>query len=316
MDATNPDEGLNIYYILSKINDTLCIIGSIAFGSASVLTLSYLNDLSLSKRCLILYLYKDMISSVTLVRAFVMIQTLLSHLNEEGTNWILAMLVSYSLSCCVLYTVLNLIFISIIKFYMAKLNMIDPQIPMMGGDEKDAIRRVRILCCLIVVGFASTTVGLRLYPLLFYRLTIGHEVEDNFLMSCLLYRGTLVLLISISGIITMAKKYYEANNEFLIDQMVPKAIKYISVLAVLKLTLPSIAEIADLADKRTIWKFSQSITSTLYIIVPFVLILRSDQLKTHSIRIMKNKYDDVFLYSIYLVPTFLFFVINVTLCMC
>ena len=315
MDAINPDEGLYIYYIISKINDILGIIGTIAFGSAFLLTLSYLNDVSLSKRCLILYLYKDMISSITLVRIFVMIEALLSYLNKEGTNWILAMVVSYSLSCCVLYTALNLIFISISKYYMAKVNMIDPQIPMMGGDEKDAIRRVRVLCCLIVAGFASTTVGLRLYPLMFFRLTIGKEVEDNFLMSSLIYRGTLVLLISISGIITMAKKYYETNNEFLIDRIVPKAIKYISVYALLKLILPTIAEVADLAESMTICKFSQSITSILYIIVPFVLILRSDQLKTHSIRILKNRYDDVFLYSIYLVPTFLFFVINITLCM-
>ena len=221
MDETNPDEGLYFYYVLSRLDDILGIFGFISFGSASVLTLSYLDSVSLSKRCLILYLYKDMISSMTLVRAFVMMQTLLSYLNEEGANWILAMLVSYSLNCCVLYTALNLIIISINKFYMAKLKMIDPQIPMMGGDEKGAIRRVRVLCCLIVVGFASITVGLRLYPVLFYRLTIGQEVEDNFLMSSLLYRGTLILLISISGIIMMAEKYYEANTEFLIDQMVP-----------------------------------------------------------------------------------------------
>ena len=205
MDDTNPDEGLYFYYILSKLDDILGIIGFITFGSSSVLTLSYLNGVSLSKRCLILYLYKDMISSITLVRAFVMIESLLSYWNEEGTNWILAMLVSYSLNCCVLYTALNLIFISINKFYMAKLNLIDPQIPMMGGDEKDAIRRVRVLCCLIVVGFASITIGLRLYPVMFYRLTISQEVEDKSLMSSFLYRGTLVLLLSISGIITIAK---------------------------------------------------------------------------------------------------------------
>ena len=125
MDATNPDEGLYIDYILSKINDILGLTGFIAFGSASVLTLSYLNDVSLSKRCLILYLYKDMISSITLVRIFVTIEALLNYLNEEGTNWILAMVVSYSLSCCVLYTALNLIFISISKYYMAKENMIN-----------------------------------------------------------------------------------------------------------------------------------------------------------------------------------------------
>ena len=313
MDDSNPDEGWYIYHIWSKINDILAIIAFIALGSASVLILSYLNGVSLSKRCLILYLYKDMVSSILLFRTFVTMQTLLSYLNEEGTNKILAILVSYSFSCNILYTALNLIFISINRFYMAKSNMIDPQMPMMGGDEKDAIRRVRILCCLIVVVFTTTTFGLGLYPSIFYILTLGQDVEVSFLMSSSLYKGTIILLISISGIITIAKRYYEANNEFLIDKMIPKAIKYLSVLGVLKLMLPAIAEIADLADKITIWNFNQSITSTFFIIVPFVLILRSDQLKTHSIRVLKNVYDDAFLYSIYLVPTFLFLVINAAL---
>ena len=258
MDGSNPDEGWYIYYTWSKINDILDIMAFIVLGSVSVLTLSYLNGVSLSKRCLILYLYKDTISSIILVRTFVTMQTPLSYLYEEGTNNILAILVSYGFSCTILYAALNLIFISINRFYTAKLNMIDPEMPMMGGDEEAAIRRVRILCCLIVIGFTTTAFGLGFYPSIFYKLTLGQEVEVSFLMSSSLYKGTVLLLISISGIITMAKRYYEANNEFLIDKMIPKAIKYISVLSVLKLTIPAIAEIADLVDGITIWKFNKS----------------------------------------------------------
>ena len=315
MDDNRPDEGCYIDYILNKTNAILGIFAFIAFGSASILTLSYLNGVSLSKKSLILYLYKDVISSLILVRTFMTMYILLSYLNEEGTNKILAVLVSYGFSCLVIYAALNLILICICKFYMAKMNMIDPPMPMIGEDENVAIKRVRVLCCLIVVGFTSTTFWFGLYPPMFYKLTLGRKLEDDFLMSSSLYRGTLVLLISISAIITMAKTYYEAKNEFLIDQMIPKAIRYISVFFVLQLIIQTIAEIADLADKMAIWKFNESIISTLFIIAPFVLILKSDQLKTHSMRILKNRYDDIFLYSIYLVPTFIFFVINVSLCM-
>ena len=61
MDDTNLNEGWFSYYIWSKINDILAIIAYITLVSGSVLTLSYLNGVSLSKRCLILYLYKDMV---------------------------------------------------------------------------------------------------------------------------------------------------------------------------------------------------------------------------------------------------------------
>ena len=54
----------------------------------------------------------------------------------------------------------------------------------------------------------------------------------------------------------------------------------------------------------------QILMSPIEIFAPFVIILRSDQLKIHSIRMIKNIYDDALMLSIYLVPVFLFIAVN------
>ena len=61
---TNEDHAIDLAY------DILKILAFILFGTAYVLAFSYLNSLSLAKECLLVHLYKDVISSMMLYRAF------------------------------------------------------------------------------------------------------------------------------------------------------------------------------------------------------------------------------------------------------
>ena len=75
----------------------------------------------------------------------------------------------------------------------------------------------------------------------------------------------------------------------------------------------TIAEACQFSDKRTSWEIYQVVTSPIEIFAPFIIIFRSDQLKTHSIRFLRNKYNDLFMFNIYFVPAFMFIAINLSM---
>jgi len=120
----------------------------------------------------------------------------------------------------------------------------------------------------------------------------------------------MFIILLINGVILSIRKYHDATTEIAIDKAIPKAIKYIVTQSVLILTITTIAEVFGFLGFKDIRIIVQLIHSILLIVIPILLISRSDQLKLHSIRFLKNIYDSAFLLSIYLVPTFLFISIN------
>jgi len=298
------------YYILVTVSDILAIIAFITIGTGCALSLSYLNSVSLAKKCLLLYLYQDVISSCLWIRSLRMIEAVLSYYNVDGTSKTQAIAVSFGLWFGLFYLSLILIFVSISKLYMAKSNTIDAPIPFLPQNEILAIRKIRIACFLLVVGFLSTTFGVGWYPLTYHALKQDQEEGAD-----LIYRLGGLLLLSISGILMIAKKYHETTTDLPIDQIIPKTIRYIFILSLSSLVGFIIGSTAQLVETKKIEKIFQIIISSILISGPVVLIYRSNQLKTHSIRIIKNKYDDFFMLNIYLVPTFSFMLINLSMYM-
>ena len=121
----------------------------------------------------------------------------------------------------------------------------------------------------------------------------------------------MLILLLINCVISLIRKYYDATTEIAIDKVIPKAIKYIVIQAVLLVTITTIAEAFPFVELQDVRIILDMIHSLMLIVVPVLLIFRSDQLKSHSIRFLKNKYDNAFLLSIYLVPMFLFISVNV-----
>ena len=292
--------------------DILKILAFILFGTAYVLAFSYLKSLSLAKECLLVYLYKDVISSMMLYRTFSAIEVVLDFWNAGGTSKTQAMIISFGHWFGGLYLALTLIFISIYNLYVAKSNTIDPTIDWLGKDEASAIKRIRCGCCLAVIGFLAINFGMELYPYIFYTMIPHHSSEPDMLISNILYRGTLILLLLVSGILITARRIYGSTHNIQIDPVLTKSIKYIFALAVATIGTMTITEYFQFVDIKTSRKIYNILVSPIEMFAPFVIILRSDQLKIHSIRFMKNKFDDAFMLSIYLIPTFMFIVVNLT----
>ena len=308
MSSLKSDEMEYSYYIIVLVNDILAIIAFITIGTACALSLSYLNSVSLAKKCLLLYLYQDVISSCLWIRSLRMIEALISYYNVNGTSKTQAITVSFGLWFGFFYLSLTLIFVSISKLYIAKSNTIDTPIPLLSQNELLAIRQIRIVCFLLSFGFLSTTFSIGWYPLTYHVMKQDQEEGTNWI-----YRCSIFVLLSISGILTVAKRYYETTTDLQIDQIIPKTIRYVIILSLSTLACIIIADAAQLLETKKIEKIFHIIISLILIFGPLVMIYRSNQLKAHSIRIIKNKYDDFFMLTIYLVPTFTFMLINLSL---
>ena len=292
--------------------DILKILAFILFGTAYVLAFSYLNSISLAKECLLVPLYKDVMSSMMLYRTFSAMEVIPDFWDVEGTSKTQAIIVSFGLWFGGLYLALTLIFISIYNFYVAKSNTIDPTIDWLGKDDVSAIKRIRCGCNLGVIGFLAINFGMELYPKIFYTMIPHHSSVPNLLISNIVYRGTLILLLLVSGILIAARRIHGSTHNIQIDPVLTKSIKYIFILAVVTVGAMTITEYFQFVDIKTSRKIYNILVSPIEMFAPFVIILRSDQLKIHSIRFMKNKFDDAFMLSIYLIPTFMFIVVNLT----
>ena len=299
------------YDAIDKVNGILAIIVMIVLTTACLSTLSYINGVPTAKKCLLLYLYKDAISSILFLRAIKAIEALLGYLKIGETDKFKALTLTFSILCAFLYIMLILTFMNIYQLYMAKTKTIDPKIPFLEEDEELAIRKTRVICLLIAIGFISTTFAMGLYPSPFYDRIRDLEPRNNLLMSNIVYRGTMLILLLMNCVILLIRKYYDATTEIAIDKVIPKAIKFIVIQAILLVTITTVAEAFQFAESKEIRIILHTIHSLMLIVAPVVLIFRSDQLKSHSIRFLKNKYDDAFLLSVYLVPASLFISINV-----
>ena len=301
---------------IGMLHIILAVVKFLALAIAGTLTLSYMNSVPTAKKCLLLYLYKDAISSFLWMRFIWMIKVLLSDGNIEGLSTALALVISFSLQSGTWYMALMLIIISIYKLYMAKTKVIDPKIPFLDGDEEAAIRKIRIALFFIVLVFLLTTFGMGCYPSSFYDLTPDDVQKENLLISNIFYRGTLLFLLLVSGIITITQKCYDATTELQMDQVIPKAIKYLANVFPAMLTLFTVgglivASAVPFANIHIIRKIVSIIVSIVVIFGPFLMIFRSDQLKAHSLRFLKDIFDDLFFLSIYLMPLCAFLSINV-----
>lgn len=306
MNFTNTDQE----HVIDSVYVLIKMLSFIPFGTAYVMSFSYLNSISLAKECLLVYLYKDVLVSMLWWRTFSAIEVIVNYLNAGETEKIPAIMISFGFWLGAMYLALILMFISIYNLYMVKSNTIDPTINWLGPDEVSAIKRIRCGCILVVIGFSAISFGLGLYPNIVYRMTPHQLSGSDLLISNILYRGTLILLLLVSGIFIAARRIYGSTHEIQIDQVFTNSIKYIFIISIITIGILTIAEACQFFDIKTSWKIYQVVMSPIEMFAPFIVILRSDQLKTHSIRFMKNKLEAAFMLSIYLVPACMFITVN------
>ena len=293
-----------MYFELVLGNDILGILAFFTTVITSATLFSYLNNVSLAKNCLLLYLYKDFLIILILLRFVWVIKVIVSYFDVHTENHVSEKIVVFCLLSGILslQSIMNMI--SGLKLIIAKRMELDPSLPWIGDNESSGINKIRLVCTLSVFGIMSILYGLGLYPKMYYGFA-GIEKEYN-PVAIVLYRGILgVLLITCLATWVGTKHFERASGEQL-DTLIPRTINYFLWISFTIVGFMVLWETLEIFDFKTRWNLYQLLTTAGEMITSLAIILKSEKLKAHFKKCLKNKCDEIFLWNIILMPTFLF----------
>ena len=280
-----------------------------------VLIFTYLNNLSLAKECVLVYLYKDVSITCISINCLWLTQSVFLYLTRNASlGGIEAKVFSYML--CSLLSLCGLLMnvISAIKFYMTKTNVLDPPMPW-GEDEQKGIKAIRAICFILITGFASIMFVLRIYPYYFYTITRqGYDVELPEIHATAIYPSVYIILIVTFVITSVGAKFYrsankkegETNDPLRMNNYFWVALITIPVIIILTMT-------KILSDRYIVRNLIRSILFILQIIFPVTVILRNCHLKSYAFKQFEDKFHSLFLLSIYVTPVLIMLFMNITL---
>ena len=302
---------------LSHVSDSLVLAKNVLAVFAMITTVtgyllanSYLNSVALAKECLLLYLYKEMVAVAVWIQAICGIEVVLG--NYDALRQYVAFIVSFGFVMGARYLFIVMNITGFLKFYMMKKGLIDPPILWMGENEKSAIRRIRLICGSLVIGYLAISYGFGVYPHIYYSYLKDSTVQPDMGISTVVFRVPLIMFISIFVLTTIRTKLQEANAPKL-DEIVPRTVYFTICFTLFLIATSSIVEYYNFFDSKVFFLCSQILFYIIHILFPPIAIILSNQLKSHSVRVLKNFFDEVFLLSIYIVPVFLAFSIYGTL---
>ena len=294
-----------IFAILSLMTSTALL----------VLVLSYLNNVSMDKQCLLLYLFKDVVMIWILMNCVNAIRNFLFYFtgDELGIDEFPAKIISYCFSslCLLLLVAINII--RALKLYMMKTKMLDPPMPW-GDDDGSGIKLIRFVSIVVIIGLNTTLYGLGLDHKTFYNSLRGHLQSSNALPEDDLVHPLLYLLLVLSfALISLTTKFYEYTNNQNTEYNIPFQMNYFLWIVLVVIGFSSCVSVFEIFEVTTRMKLFQIMNLMTLVITPAVVILSTSQLKSCAFRVIKNIPDEMFLLNIYMMPTFLTLLIYGTL---
>ena len=303
------------YLLLANANNLLFIVSNVISNILLLLIFSFLNNVSLAKECVLLHLYKDLLINWVLINCIWIIKVILYYNtgNGIGLEETSAKVVAFVCLSLTMISLLQVNFACAIKLYITKTMLLDPPIPW-GYDEKSAILGIRIVFIGLALGLTSTMYGHGVYPGLYY-VFLGQDVSLLTLpKATLIYPTVIVSLLTNCTILCIAAKCYRTNNVQPIDAIIPKQITYnFGIFVTLIGIITFIGTLDNNLGLRNRWILLQLLISLTQVITPAVVIFNAEKLKSHSIKVIKDKLEEAFFLSIYLTPTILALLIYITL---
>ena len=291
---------------INLINDIVTIISFLSGGVCSRLALSYLKGLSTDKECLLVFLYRDVIISITWIRSFRVAEVVLRLWNEDGLNEYFSVAISLGTWAAVFYLAVMANFISYLRLRIAQTGIVDPETSCIGHDDSSRIRLVRIFGVVASIIFISLAPIHGIYPNLYYGISKDHEYPPQIILSNVVYKGTVALLFTLSMVMGIVANIVGPIDKLQNLSFINRAKNNIVMVLVVVIILTALGQTFSFYDYQKHWRFIPISVSILQILLPPAIILRSNQLKDHSIRVLKNLYDDLLLLCIYWVPAMSF----------
>ena len=281
----------------------------------SFLILNYLGNLSLAKDCLLLYLYKDLMKLAICMNCLSQISVALGYTigGKFVTSAIVAKILSF-MGCHIL--LLLLIFMNIIgalKLYQRRTNILDPPMPW-GDDDTKGIKWIRGIATLVTLILNSTMFGFGIYPTTYYWFS-GQEIPSfsKEAMAFLIYPIILIVLIFISIITALLGKFYERPIPYPVDSDIPRQIDYFHITFCFMLFLMVILGESTFLSSSKAWNLWKINLVIIQVAIPVLTVLKENQLRHYVYNFFNSKLEELFFYQIYLTPTLVCLLMNITL---
>lgn len=306
------DSSSHIFTSVDLIVGTISITISNLF---SLVILSYFGNLAISKDCLLLYLYKDLMTLVICLNCLAEISLVLAYTFGGGMGISVtgAMCLSFMACNILLLLLLFMNIISALKFYQKKANVLDPSMPW-GEDDKKGIKWIRVIATTIALVLTSTMFRLGLYPTTYYWFS-GQEIPSlpKESTAFIIYPMMLILLISTSIIMALATKFYKLPIPHTTDSGIPHQIDYFHITFCFMLFFIVILGESNFLNSSNLWNLWKIHMAAMQLGIPVLTVLKEKQLRHYTSNFLRIKMEELFFYQIYLTPTFVCFLMYITL---
>ena len=184
---------------------------------------------------------------------------------------------------------------------MTKTKMLDPPMPW-GNDDEFGIKIIRFIVGGISIGYPLILFPFEIFPKVYYDfVNLPHP------KSALLFSVPCIVLVVVFLTTVMVDKCHRRKESQQTSPNIPNQVNYFLLSSTLSFAFILFELSVQLLDPNTRWAVIQVLLAILAVTTPFAVILSSEKLSTYSIKFVKEKYEDAFILSIYVVPVILSF---------
>jgi len=242
----------------------------------------YLSNASVTKRCLLLYLYQDGLTTV-LIAAWIWFAIIIScYVNNKGamSNEAQATVLSIFLISVELQLILILNVVSIIKLYTMKEKVVDPPMPW-NDDEDTILKKIRIITILSIILFVFSMYREGFYPKAYYYFVGDHTPLLNLSNGPKIFEAVLGILFIVPTITIFLRCFYAQTEEQSVANKQEGKV-YVLVVTFIVIMVSGVIYGAFSDKMGHFLIIGQCLITIACVATPFATILLSDPLKSFA----------------------------------
>ena len=305
--TTVADEIQMAYPWLNQLQYIFFIFACAISVALMVMIYSYLSNMNSVNECVLLHLYKDFVIILITSRIWMVIKvivessTITESQREVTMSQLSTKILSFTIFSLTNTVLMMLNIIGAIRLYMTKTMLLDPPMPW-GNDDEFGIKIIRLIVGGISVGYPLILFPFEIYPKVYYDF-----VNQSHPRSASLFAFPCILQVVVFLTIMLVYKYYQKKEVQQTSSNIPHQVNYFVFVNALLYGFILFELSFQLLNPDTRWTIIQILVSLLAVTTPLAVILTSEKLSTFSIKFLKEKYEDAFILSIYIVPVMLSF---------
>ena len=305
MSVAVPNDILIPYPWLTQLQNIFLIFACLMSVALLVIIYSYLCNMNSVSECVLLHLYKDFVAILIISRIWMVVKVIVESFTATNSQSVAIMsqftakTLSFTIFSLTNMVLMMLNIIAAIRLYMTKTMLLDPPMPW-GNDDNFGIKIIRLIVGGISVGYPLIIYPFEIYPKVYYDF-----VNQSHPKSASLFSVPCIVQVAIFLATMMVYKCHRKKDAQQTNSNIPHQVNYFVLVNALLYGFILFELSFQLLYPETRWTVFQILVSLLAVTTPLAVILTSEKLSTYSIKFLKEKYEDAFLLSIFIVPVIL-----------